>query len=103
MAASGTAFSYRVTPVNCFLSAREEVKHEMKNSQDQNSSQLTNKSPYQVDELVFAFRWALVSGWVKFFNWVDHHFCLESVEIVATCIKGVPLGSQSGLCHKVAT
>ena len=41
------AFSYRVTPLNCFLSAKEEVA-----------------------ELVFAFRWALVSGWVKFFNWV---------------------------------
>ena len=47
MSSPGMAFSYRVTPINCFLSAREEV-----------------------GELVFAFRWALVSGWVKFFNWV---------------------------------
>ena len=68
----------------------------------------TNTILCQVDELVFAFRWALVSGWVKFFNWVGRHgqhtllpnTC--SVEIVA-CVKGVPLGSQSGLCHKVAT
>ena len=62
----------------------------------------TNTSPCQVDELVFAFRWALVSGWVKFFNWVGPHGQRTPVEIVA-CVKGVPLGSQSGLCHKVAT
>ena len=43
------AFSYRVTLLNCFLSAKEEVA-----------------------ELVFAFRKALVSGWATFFNGVRY-------------------------------
>jgi len=71
MAASSTAFSYRVTPVNCFLSAREEV-----------------------DELVFAFRWALVSGWVKFFNW---EFPLE---VKADCAIKLQLETCLGQGYK---
>ena len=43
------AFSYRVTLLNCFLSAKEEVA-----------------------KLVFAFRKALVYGWATFFNGVRY-------------------------------
>ena len=58
----------------------------------------TNTIPCQVDELVFAFRWALVSGWVKFFNWVYHHVLNTPLLIVS---KEFPLEVKADCAIKL--
>ena len=60
----------------------------------------TNTSPCQVDELVFAFRWALVSGWVKFFNWVGHHGQNTPVELLLV-LKEFPLEVKADCAIKL--